>query len=190
MKNSIRKEIIKKRAMLSTEETVQKSEHIFRNLLDSRLLENKKIILNYADFRNEVSTKAISEYAFTKNIPLFYPKVIGNEMEFYQVKNWSDLKTGYQTILEPVSTSSNLQLDMHDIKEEDIIVIIPGAVFSRDGVRYGYGKGFYDRFLSRFSRVNKVALAYSLQLMSELDREEHDIRMDWIITEKEIIHIQ
>lgn len=189
MKNSIRKEILEIRSKLSLEEKMKKSEVIWKNLSDSKLLEEIKIILNYADFRNEVSTKMISEYAFLHEIPLYYPKVNGNDMNFYQVKKWTDLKAGYQSILEPLADLNNNMFDSTDFCEKDILVIIPGSVFSKDGVRYGYGKGFYDRFLVRHTNVLKVAFAYSFQVLNYLEREEHDILMDYIITEKNIIRI-
>ncbi len=60
-----------------------------------------------------------------------------------------------------------------------------------DGNRIGYGGGYYDRYFSGLnSRIKKVVLAYDLQIVESLVTEKHDVTIDFIITEKEIIEIK
>ena len=57
------------------------------------------------------------------------------------------------------------------------------AVFTPTGSRYGYGKGFYDRYFARYAKLNRFALAYENQLEPELEVLDTDIKMHRIYTE-------
>lgn len=66
------------------------------------------------------------------------------------------------------------------------ILLVPLLAFDRNGHRLGYGGGYYDRtldFLRANSTVRAIGVAYSGQEVAELPREEHDHRLDAIITE-------
>ena len=56
------------------------------------------------------------------------------------------------------------------------------------GVRLGYGHGYYDKFLADKSTI-KIALTYSKQIVKSIPSSDHDIKMDWIISESESIQI-
>ena len=68
-------------------------------------------------------------------------------------------------------------------------MIIPGVAFDREGGRLGFGKGCYDAFLGSIDTF-KVGLCYGVQLVDEVPTEEHDIKMDMIVTECGIIVIK
>ena len=61
--------------------------------------------------------------------------------------------------------------------------LIPGIGFDLQGSRLGRGKGFYDRYLCD-RKILKIGLAWSEQIVDKIPVEEHDCRMDLIITEK------
>ena len=68
------------------------------------------------------------------------------------------------------------------------LAAVPGVVFDRRGGRIGMGGGFYDRFLSGNPSVRKVGIAFSFQVCEEeIPCTERDIRMDLVVTEKEVI---
>jgi 5-formyltetrahydrofolate cyclo-ligase len=56
--------------------------------------------------------------------------------------------------------------------------------YDEAGNRLGYGKGFYDRFLSAYKEAKSIGLAYSCQKVSALPVDEYDVRPDKIITEE------
>ena len=70
---------------------------------------------------------------------------------------------------------------------EDILVVMPGIAFDRTGARLGYGGGFYDAYLGKDTGCILAALAFSGQIADEIPVEEHDIRVGYIFTEKEMI---
>ena len=70
------------------------------------------------------------------------------------------------------------------------MVLVPAIAFDRHGNRLGFGKGFYDRFLKTTSG-RRVGIAYSFQVSSEeLACEAWDERVDWIVTERYVLHVE
>lgn len=69
------------------------------------------------------------------------------------------------------------------------LIIIPGLAFDSRGFRLGFGMGCYDRFLKSASGF-KVALGYFFQLLDEIPTEEHDMRLDALVTDDGITYFQ
>lgn len=69
-------------------------------------------------------------------------------------------------------------------------MVIPGLAFDHNGVRLGYGAGYYDRFLARYPSALKIGVAYGFQYVHELPREDHDICMDMVVTPEQIIKVR
>lgn len=66
------------------------------------------------------------------------------------------------------------------------LMIVPGMAFTRDGVRLGRGKGYYDRYIAREGfRARCVGVCFRHQLLPELPAEPHDRRMDEVVTAEE-----
>ena len=61
---------------------------------------------------------------------------------------------------------------------------MPGVAFSKDNYRLGYGKGYYDNYLKDKDEMLKIGLCLSMQVTDTIPNEEHDIRMNYVITEK------
>ena len=66
------------------------------------------------------------------------------------------------------------------------LVIVPLLAFDRRGYRLGYGKGFYDRLLAA-NRATTIGVGFAAQEVDALPAETHDIALDWVITERELI---
>ncbi|WP_461789048.1 5-formyltetrahydrofolate cyclo-ligase [Pedobacter sp.] len=93
-----------------------------------------------------------------------------------------DLKTNAYQISEPQTTKPfDGKIDM---------VLVPLLAFDLRGYRVGYGKGFYDRFLSEIETV-KVGVSLFDVLQEEIsDVHDNDIRLDLCITPSGIIKIE
>ena len=63
-------------------------------------------------------------------------------------------------------------------------MIVPGVAFDMKGYRVGYGKGYYDKYLSEKKMISTFALAYTFQILEHVPSDAHDIKMDKIITEE------
>ena len=105
-----------------------------------------------------------------------------NTLSLFGIENAQELHKGAYGILEPSRE--------RPVAESDIdIVLVPGLAFDRRGGRMGFGAGYYDRLLTKTHAV-KIGLCYDFQLLDNIPSEEHDISMDYIITEKEILEIR
>ena len=71
------------------------------------------------------------------------------------------------------------------------ICFVPGIAFDKSGNRIGFGKGYYDRFLKDKPQITKIGICYDFQLLKkvQIPFDEFDIKMDIIVTEKEVIRL-
>jgi 5-formyltetrahydrofolate cyclo-ligase len=63
---------------------------------------------------------------------------------------------------------------------EPTLIVVPGIAFSKNGVRLGYGKGYYDRYLT--NDVCKIGVCMDSFFVESLPNEPHDVRMNLVIT--------
>lgn len=185
-KAEIRKRILEIRKALTSEKVAAKSEAILQKVLKTPEYMEADNILLYADYNHEVMTRGIFEDAIMRKKRVYFPKSdkLTNTMHFYQTVSVKQLEKGFMGIPEP---KENMQLCYKFNPDEDTLVILPGVAFDTRGFRLGYGKGFYDKFLSNKRQLSTMALAFACQIVEELPSEEHDIKMDKIVTE-EIIY--
>ena len=183
-KDQTRKEILKKRNALSADETVRSSGLIFERVRNTVEYKEAGVILLYASFGSEVITDMLTDDALSAGKKVYLPKVKGDEMDFYRISSRDELINGAWNIPEP-------EEDVNGIfkGDKDSLILMPLVAFDRDGSRIGYGRGYYDRFLSGHVTGQRIGLAYSLQ-EAHFECEPTDIRMDKIITEKEIIEVK
>jgi 5-formyltetrahydrofolate cyclo-ligase len=94
-----------------------------------------------------------------------------------------ELTPGYMGIPEPPQMDERLA----GIDDADLVVI-PGAGFDFAGNRLGYGAGYYDSLLSqRKKKIPVIALAYEEQIVDSIPAEQHDVKVDMIVTDKRVI---
>jgi 5-formyltetrahydrofolate cyclo-ligase len=185
-KKEIRKRMLEIRGNLTHEEIKAKSELIVQKVLQTPEYGESQNILLYADYTNEVQTVKIFEDAIRRGKRVYFPKsdALTNTMEFYRVMSVGQLERGYKGILEPRETES-LRYRLN--RKEDTLIIVPGVAFDTSGYRLGYGKGFYDKYLSNKRQISTMALSFSEQIVDEIPHDTYDIKMDKIVTE-EIIY--
>ncbi|MEM9668961.1 MAG: 5-formyltetrahydrofolate cyclo-ligase [Pseudomonadota bacterium] len=70
---------------------------------------------------------------------------------------------------------------------EPTLILVPLLGFDGNGTRIGYGKGHYDRALTKLrekGRIFACGLGYKAQMMEDLPVEPHDQPLDWAVTEQ------
>lgn len=185
-KNTIRKLMSDKRKLMTSEEIKERSFSIFLNLKKLEVFENAGQLLCYINIKNEVMTNDILRYFWTQNKKTAAPKVLGNKMDFYYFSNESELLKGYFDIPEPADVTDDNRLV---IDKEDVI-IIPGLAFDIKGGRVGYGKGFYDKYMTKNKNLTKIAIAYDFQISENIiETSEYDVKPDYIVTDKRVIKV-
>ncbi|MFV0467863.1 MAG: 5-formyltetrahydrofolate cyclo-ligase [Dysgonomonas sp.] len=178
-KDTIRQEVAALKKKYSTEDLLVQSEEIISVLEATDTFCKAKNILIYHSLRDEVQTSSIIE-KYADNKTFFLPAIDeDNSMVARKYDTSVQLKKSDLGILEPVN--SNLA----DLRKIDLI-IVPGIAFDRELNRMGRGKGYYDKFLEQM-KTPKIGLCFDFQLFDKIPTEKHDIPMDMLVLENEII---
>ena len=101
-------------------------------------------------------------------------------MDFFKWSDCNPLKINRYGIPEPISSK---------IFYPDIL-LVPLVAYDNSLNRLGYGGGFYDRYIDKIEKIKKVikiGLAYSYQKIENVPINQYDKKLDFIITEKEIL---
>lgn len=180
-KKELRKQILAKRKGLSESSVIGKSNIITTKLIELKSFKKANSVHLYYPINNEVDTRKIIEYLWEKKINVIMPRTDFNNhiLVNYVVTNFDQLEKTKFNMLEP---RESLEI----FSGSPDLILVPGVAFDFDCNRMGYGGGFYDRFLSE-STGCKIALSYDLQILEKLPTEDHDIKMDMIITENYLI---
>jgi len=185
----LKKEKLRLRDALSLEQQEQKSNSITERVLQTDLLQQVETVFIYVDFRSEVKTREIIRKLQDMKKRVVVPVTLLAERDLLPVQITDmeqDLAPGYASILEPVET---IRVAQYVSPEEIDIIFLPGSVFDEGGGRMGYGGGFYDRFVSmKAPRALRVGLCYELQMVKMAPLQDHDERMDSIVTEERIVY--
>lgn len=102
-------------------------------------------------------------------------------LEFRRWRPGEAMEPGAHGTWHPAATAATVVPD---------VLLVPLLAFDRGGHRLGYGGGYYDRTLEALRRqrqITAVGLAYAAQEVSEVPADHRDQRLDWIVTEKEMI---
>ena len=139
----------------------------------------------YISFRDELDTKKLNQYLLERELNLALPAIDfqTKEINFFMYNKNTELIENKFSILEP------------KFKDKVIfpkIILIPLLGYSKSGFRLGYGGGYYDKYLSKngIGDVKKIGIAFSFQEVEEIPVEDHDERLDWILTEKHLYKVQ
>ncbi|MBQ7969143.1 MAG: 5-formyltetrahydrofolate cyclo-ligase [Clostridia bacterium] len=182
VKNNIRNEYKEKRKNIPLEQKKLMDENICKRFLSLSSYRFADTVLLFAPLQNEINTYPIAQDALSKSKKLAFPRCIeGNEMVYHFVTSLEQLKSGKYGIMEPTE-----DLPVYKNETGHTICVLPAIVYDKKGYRLGYGKGYYDRFLSSFNGV-KVGLVYNDFIISEIPIGRYDLPSDIVITEKRVI---
>ena len=185
-KSDIRKDILSKRNSLSEFEIINNSKIISLRVIATKEYQSSKSIGAYYPTGSEVKTFDIIKHSIDNKKDIGLPRVIDStNIEFFKIiedsfEKIKFTKGKYGIFENSLSTTSIDQMDL---------LIIPGIAFDLQGNRIGYGKGYYDRFLSSRKTKYVIGLAYETQVINESPNNHYDIPVNIIITEKRTIRI-
>lgn len=172
---------------MSQEQVAIKSQAICRQVLSSAQYKDAKTIFGYYPLGNEVNCLSVLTQALIDGKRVVLPRCASDcQMDFYEIHSLNDVEEGNFRVMEPKMVCRRFLTD----NAEGALVLVPGVVFDMQGNRYGYGKGYYDRYFARFPQLKRMALAYAEQLSKEpLACLETDLKMHIIMTESERISV-
>ena len=171
MKKDLRKKYLIKRENILAKD--QKDKIIYEKVINNSMIKKSRGILIYVSYGSEISTLELIDYFWKKNKIVALPKVENDEINFYIVNSWDELKRGYKDILEPVSLNKLINFT-------GFVSITPGICFNQSLYRIGYGGGYYDRFYQKHN-LYKIGLCYKKLFILEEFQEDWDIPVDEII---------
>ncbi len=126
---------------------------IFERLVGLPQYTQAGTVLCYVSFRSEVSTHAFFARMWADGKRIVVPYCKAQNLELFCFTSFDDLAPGTLGILEPKPELRGQDQRRADVQELDLLVI-PGLAFDRQGGRLGYGKGYFDRLLSRRGRMH------------------------------------
>ncbi len=139
-------------------------------------------ILVYVSTPIEVDTYRIIEQAWADGKRVAVPRCVPDtrNMEFYYIESMDDLSPGSFGVLEPQADPTRLVSDF-----SKAMCLIPAFSYDYTGYRLGYGKGYYDRFLSNFNGY-RIGICYSSCVRRYLPHGRFDRPVQLLVTENYI----
>jgi 5-formyltetrahydrofolate cyclo-ligase len=166
VKNEIRIEMIKKRKALHDSDKKKLDSKIIDSIRNDFNYQESSIVAIYYPMADEINLLEL-----TNDDKIFViPKVKTNEIHFYLFNKNEKLIQSKFGVMEPFES---------EIMDDQIdYMIAPALAVSKDLYRIGYGKGFYDRFLSRNRPKHVVGAIYDFQEVSSFQTNEFDQKLD------------
>ncbi len=180
-KQSIRESSKQRRALMDPELKKRLDRSIAANVRALREYRPAKTLLVYVSTSIEVDTTIIIENAWADGKKVAVPRCIPDtrDMEFHYITSFSQLSPGSFSVLEP-DDSLPVVTDF-----SDCLMIVPGMQFDMKGYRLGYGKGYYDRYMVRFTGKS-AGICYSDELKPYMHHGRYDRSVDIIVTDLKI----
>jgi 5-formyltetrahydrofolate cyclo-ligase len=163
----------------------EKSKLACRNLVETQQFQRSAVVMIYLSLPHEVDTAAIILSAWQHGKTVAVPKISWQQRHMIPVVI-NSLDTGFATevggLRNPIT---GLPMPIEDID----LVVAPGLGFDRRGDRIGRGGSYYDRFfVNKGLCAVKCGLAFEEQVVENVPVDEHDVRMDMLVTDDEVIY--
>lgn len=185
-KEELRKRLLLWRICLLPDRRGGSSRLVFKRLRQLPIYTRASCVLCYISAFNEIDTTRIIDTLLKRKATVCVPTFGSATQTYLPGKFLSWLDVLYRERYGPTLK----QYDAVDPKTIEL-AICPGIAFDASGNRLGFGKGYFDRLLALLpEQCIKIGLAYNEQIVHEVPHEPHDIRMDMVITDKEIVEIQ
>jgi 5-formyltetrahydrofolate cyclo-ligase len=177
-KRELRKKLRDSLKALSTENSAADSLKASALLRQQSVWQKARTILFYSPTLGEIDLSAVMAEGLRDGKTIALPRFIDDERHYgaFQITDAAlHCAPGKFGIPEPKEHCPSIPLNQLDL------VLAPGVGFDAAGHRLGRGKGFYDRLLAQTSGI-KCGVAFDPQIVERIPAEEHDVRMNCILT--------
>ena len=170
--------------------------------LEQWLVSRPGLWLSFRGFSFEPRLPAVNSFALPSGCSFAYPKIQPDQtLSFFRwtgtdQATTSDWETNRFGIQEPKFKKARSEWTKVDAKDPVVGALIPALGFDRHLFRLGRGRGFYDRFLASFDEqrkqvgenpIYKLGIGFSEQLVDELPLDDHDVKLDAVLTDREMV---
>ena len=175
-KKALRKIIKVRVSAISANERRKREEILHNNLFSMPEFLAANTVMLFANLPDEIGTFSLIDKCIAMGKKVYLPVINGDDMtacEFtgeYQIGRYGikepSLLTPHSSLLTPNSID---------------FVLVPGVAFSPNGYRLGRGKGYYDKFLSKYTNLFTVGVCFREQFFLDIPPEPHDGPMNKVI---------
>jgi 5-formyltetrahydrofolate cyclo-ligase len=180
-KEELRAEGLATRDALDPDFRAAASQEIARRVLDLPEIAGAGVVSAYWPIRSEVDPRPILEGLHARGVGLALPRVNHPYLSFHAWCPGDELHGRGFGVSEPVDEAPEVLPD---------ILLVPLARFDRALNRIGYGKGHFDRAIAGLREkktILTIGLAFSSQETETIPAEDHDRRLDCVVTESEVV---
>lgn len=174
-KNELRRLMIKKRKNILNKKEL--STIIVDKLLNLDIYKKSKVIALYKSMLDEVDTTYLINGSLKSKIVLL-PKIVNNKMCFININQDTKYIKSNIGVMEPIGKEYNDKTDL---------IIVPGVSFDKDLNRLGFGKGYYDKYLTN-KNIYKIGICFNEQVVDIVPTSEYDIKMNMVITDNRVYY--
>ena len=147
-----------------------------------KIIKKKKFknIAIYYSSNYEVSTLKLFKILNNKTrYSTLLPVLAKGSMKFTKWNLYEPLKVNNFGFLDPINSKNYLKPDL---------IIVPLLAYDKFKNRLGYGKGYYDKTLTKYSSKNPniitIGLAFSFQKYKKIPISKYDVKLNYIFTQK------
>lgn len=186
IKKKLRAEAKEMRRSMSPEIKQSLDRKIKNKLLNLWAVREAHTVLCYVSTEIEVNTRELITDLLKMGKRVAVPRCESDkgDMDFYYINSLSELSSGSFGVEEP-----DPQKSIMVGQTEGSVCIVPAFMFDKNGYRLGYGKGYYDRYLSRYNGAT-IGVCYSENLQQELYHGKYDRAVELVVTDREILTIR
>jgi len=153
---------------------------ICKKICASPEFKNAGTVFAFMPMDDEINIGGVILECFLNNKKVAVPKITdeNGEMEFFWISPEEAMNKGAFDIYEP---AGGTPVNMNFISSKSLL-LVPGRAFTADGKRLGRGKGFYDRFMSKYGKkFAKLGICFEYQMVDDIPVSENDIPVDQVI---------
>ncbi|WP_221565575.1 5-formyltetrahydrofolate cyclo-ligase [Alkalihalobacillus sp. TS-13] len=182
-KKELRKSTQKKLAGLSKSSKHRDEEKTRKQLFELDVWERSKTVGLTVSRGNEFDTYPIIEKAWQQGKSVVVPKcnATDHSMDFRKLTSFDELETVYFGLKEPI-VSKTEAVEPGGID----LLVVPGLLYDQDGYRIGFGGGYYDRYLKRYTGLT-LSLLHTVQFTDKVPKESFDQPVDILVLPDKLI---
>lgn len=174
-KQEIRTYILENLNSYKPDDKLKHETRLYTQLFNCQLWQDASTVAVTMSMENELNTQPIIDMAINVGKKVFIPRVSKKDLLWFDYSKNRLSKSNFG-ILEP-----NQEVKFaHSLNEIDLM-IVPGVAFTPDNYRVGYGAGFFDRVLSKYSK-DTISLVLPPQLIDNFSRNQWDMPVKNMLT--------
>lgn len=185
-KDELRSLYIEKAKAMNPADRNVADKRINQRLIDAPEFRAAEDIFTFVGVGHEIDTCLFIEHALKTCKRVYVPHCLGNGvMVAARLNSFSELRPGMYGI--PSVSEENPVIEPREVD----LIIVPAVCYDRHGNRLGRGGGYYDRYLKSVSEDTvSIGVCRSPQLLDNIRVMQHDMRVDIVITDREVLRIK